>query len=175
MFPEPEYAQNIIVGVIFRNAFSWYVTERDYWYLDYLKYNRALVAAGHTISNVEEYADRFGIVILNENTAESFLMHIKDHRVPSQVLSQMMLEQRKRYEACDMLDSRDYYEAKLDFNPCFLVNFDLKQFSSQYPEMTRFENYVPDSWTGAYRDFLSEIPEAERYWILDGQNVFESQ
>ena len=47
------------------------------------------------------------------------------------------------------------------------------KFSSLYPEMIRFELYVPDGWTGIRRDFLAEIPEGERYWMVNGHNLFE--
>ena len=63
----------------------------------------------------------------------------------------------------------------LDFAPCLLVNFDEKQLSSQYPEMIRFEHYVPNEWTGVYQDFLTEVPKEEQYWIVNGQNIFKHQ
>lgn len=172
-YPEPEYAQNVVVGVVFRSLFSWYVTEREYWYLDFTKYERALLATGYTGPIIGNYSSRFHIAILNENTAESFLSQIEHCRVPASALSQMMLDQRKLYEECELLNSLEYFNERLDFIACFLVNFDQRQFSSQYPEMIRFERYIPDGWTGSYRDFLSEVPEQERYWIVDGHNLFE--
>jgi len=63
----------------------------------------------------------------------------------------------------------------LDFSLCLLVDFDHKHLSSQYPEMIRFEIYVPDGWIGIYRDFTAEIPTEARYWMVNGQNVFEKQ
>ena len=165
VFPEPEYAQNIIVGVTFRNAFAWYVTEREYWYLDYTKYNHALLAAGYDRFVSEDYSFRFHIPILDEHTAERFLSSIADKHVPASALSQMMAERRARDEQDDLLD----------FAPCLLANFDQRQFSSLYPEMIRFEQYVPDGWSGSYQDFLSEIPEEEKYWIVDGKNMFKGE
>lgn len=38
----PEYCENIIVGVINKKSFSWYVTKTDIWYLDYGKKYRML-------------------------------------------------------------------------------------------------------------------------------------
>lgn len=32
---KPLYAENIIVGVKYKNKFNWYITEPDLWYLDY--------------------------------------------------------------------------------------------------------------------------------------------
>ena len=163
MFPEPEYAQNIIVGVMFRHTFAWYVTEKEDWYLDYPKYERAWLTAGFPPLSGGDYADRFYIAILNEETAEQFLSSRADRRVPASTLSSMMLA-RKEVDKQDDL---------LDFFPSLFVNFDQKQLFSQYPEMIRFELYVPDGWQGAYHDFTAEIPPDERYWIVNEYNLFE--
>lgn len=164
MFSEPEYAQNVIVGVTFQHMFTWYVTEKDYWYLDYTKYDRALLASGYSkpIDN-DEYAYRSGIAVLNGENAARFLAIIADKRISAKVLMDMM-RVRKVGNAKDDL---------LDFAPCFLVDFDQKHFSSLYPEMIRFELYVPDGWIGTYKDFRDKIPEEERYWIVDGHDIFQ--
>ena len=163
MFPEPAYAQDIIVGVLFRHTFAWYITEKDYWYLDYPKYDRALLATGSKDPTIGDYSSRFHIAILNEDTAERFLSAIAERRVPASALSQLMSSRRETNEQDDLLD----------FAPCLLVDFDQRRLSSQYPEMIRFELYVPDGWRGIYRDFTSEVPAQERYWMVNGQNVFE--
>lgn len=165
MFPEPEYAQNIIVGVIFHDIFAWYITEKDYWYLDYTKYDRALLASGYTKSSMDASSYRFGITILNEETSDRFLSAIADQRVPANMLSHMM-EVRKEADAQNDL---------LDYVPCFLVDFDRRYFFSLYPEMIRFELYVPDNWIGTYKDFRSEIPEEEGYWIVNGYDIFKRE
>jgi hypothetical protein len=163
MFPEPVYSQNIVVGVILRNSFAWYITEKEYWYLDYTKYDRALLATGYNNTTLGDYAHRFDIAVLNEDTAEGFLSRIVDRRVPANELSHMMVARREADKEDDLLD----------FAPSLLVNFDQRQLFSQYPEMIRFEIYVPDNWVGAYRDFTSEIPQNERYWIVNRHNLFE--
>lgn len=172
-FPEPEYAENIVVGVVFRQKFAWYVTDKVYWYLDYTRYDRALLASGYTKPLASDYAHRFGLAILNEDVAEYFLSQIEDRRVPTNALSDMMLVQRQMYEEYSSLDSLEYYNDILDFSPCFFVNFDRKAFASLYPEMIRFERYIPDGWTGAYSNFLPDIPQEERYWMVDGHNLFD--
>lgn len=162
MFPEPEYAQQIVVGVMFHGTFAWYVTRKEYWYLDYPKYDRAFLAAGYKSDTLGDYSLRFGIGILNEDTAEQFLSRIEDRRVPTSALSEMMIARGKADEGDDMLD----------FLPCLFVNFDQKQLLSQYPEMIAFENYVPDGWIGEYRDFTPEVPEDMRYWMAGEHNLF---
>jgi len=161
MVPEPEYAQNIVVGVLFQHSFAWYITTRDYWYLDITKYKDALRAFGYPHPILEDYSARFDIAILDEHTAESFLVHVVDQRVPASALTQMMLDRKVH----------DTYNDLLDFVPCFLVDFDQRQFSSLYPEMIRFERYIPEGWIGSFRDFLSDVPIEERYWIVNGEDL----
>lgn len=129
-YPESIYAQNIVIGVMFHHTFAWYVTEREYWYLDYIKYKKAWLVAGYKDITLEDYSERFGITVLNENNAEYFLSYIEKLRVPSDALSEMMLIQRQIYEENDSIYSLEYYNDILDFIPCFFVNFDQKCFSS---------------------------------------------
>lgn len=163
IFPKPEYAQDIVVGITFRNTFAWYITDKEYWYLDYTKYDRALLESGFKSSTVGDYSSRFDIAILDTDTIEYFLSHIGDWRVPTEILSHMMLAKKNSNKEDDLLD----------FAPCLFVDFDQKQLFSQYPEMIRFELYVPDAWTGIYQDFTLKIPGNARYWIVDGHNLFK--
>ena len=165
MFPEPEYAQHIIVAVIVHNTFAWYITDKEYWYLDYTKYDRAFLAAGLKDAMLGDYSNRCDIAVLNEETADAFLAHCAERRVPASALSHMLLARRKADTKDDLLD----------FAPSLLVNFDQRQLYSHYPEMIRFENYVTEGWVGAYRDFKSAIPPYERYWMVHGQTVFEKE
>jgi len=38
--------------------------------------------------------------------------------------------------------------------------------------MIRFERYIPDGWTGSYRNFLAERSPKEQYWIVEGHNLY---
>lgn len=143
----PEYAHNIIVGVVFRNQWSWYITEREYWFL-----------------NVE-MEDRFGIEVLDETTAAEFFRLIADFRVPSTELSQMLV---------DLRDSFQHQDEVLEFVPALYVHFDDRLLYSLFPEPMSFERYVPEGWAGEYRDFLELVPEAERYWMIQGKNFFST-
>ncbi|MCG7384723.1 hypothetical protein [Paenibacillus sp. ACRRY] len=145
MKTEPEYAQNTITGVRFRGAFCWYVTEREYWFL-----------------NVE-MEERFGIEILNEETAAAFLQAIQDERVAAAELRDCLYQFRKQYQEGDEW---------LKFVPSFLVDFDQRQFCSMFPEPASFEHYMPQGWVGSYVDFLDRVPEEQRYWEMDGRSLF---
>lgn len=160
----PVYAENIIVGIIFKKEFQWYITNRNYWYMDNVKLEKAYINEGSDI-DVGDYSERFGIAILNEDTAEYFLSQITDCQISAQHLRAMM---KKRIEEIE------YFDDILNFSPNFFVDFDQRRFFSLYPEMICFENYVPEGWNGEYRDFYSDIPEEEKYWIVDGVDLFVS-
>ncbi|MCM3783500.1 hypothetical protein M3231_10980 [Neobacillus mesonae] len=140
----PEYAQTLIVGVIFRNTWNWYVTEREYWFL-----------------NVE-MEDRFGIEVLDETTASEFLGHITELRVPTSDLRQLL-------NSLTISQNDDL----LEYYPAIYVNFDKRIFYSSFPEPMSFEHYAPPGWTSEYRSFLDNVPEEEKYWMMDGADFFE--
>lgn len=141
----PEYAQVLIVGVVFRGTWNWYITEREYWFLN------------------TEMEDRFGIEILDETTAGAFLDRIDDLRVSTNELAQTLEDLRDVFES---------YNEVLEFIPAIYVNFDERILYSLFPEPMSFEHYVPDGWTGLYQDFLDEVPKQEQYWAAGGQHFF---
>ncbi|MBT2287916.1 hypothetical protein J7E73_01985 [Paenibacillus albidus] len=142
----PEYAQDIIVGVLFEQHWSWYVTEREYWFLN------------------TEMEDRFGIEILDETTAAVFLEKIADHKVSATEMKALLT---------DLEDSFQSYDEVLEFIPAIYVNFDERLLYSLFPEPMSFEHYVPAGWTGEYTDFLEKIPECEQYWMVKGRSFFK--
>ncbi|MNS31365.1 hypothetical protein D3C72_634190 [compost metagenome] len=141
----PEYAQVLIVGVVFRETWNWYITEREYWFLN------------------TEMEDRFGIEILDETTAGAFLDRIDDLRVSTNELAQTLEDLRDVFES---------YDEVLEFIPAIYVNFDERILYSLFPEPMSLEHYVPDGWTGIYQDFLDEVPKQEQYWAAEGQHFF---
>ncbi|QTL47245.1 hypothetical protein [Priestia aryabhattai] len=161
---EPIYAENVIVGVIHKKQFQWYVTDRELWYLDYVKFAQAFENQGDLA--VDEYIEpeRKGMEILSSENAELFLKRIESYKGDAANLL-------KLFE--DKIESEDE-EDVLDFSPSFLVDFDQKVFYSLFPEPTSFEEYVPSDWKETYEDFTALIPEKEKYWVnKDGENLFE--
>ncbi|MBQ6462179.1 MAG: hypothetical protein IJJ59_02505 [Pseudobutyrivibrio sp.] len=57
------------------------------------------------------------------------------------------------------------YNGRLAYNPSLYIDFDNKQLISYYAEPESFEDFVPDGWTGEYREFENQIPENQKYWI----------
>ncbi|RGL38923.1 hypothetical protein DXC69_02520 [Paenibacillus polymyxa] len=142
----PEYAKNIIVGVMFQGQWNWYVTEREYWFLN------------------TEMEERFGIAILDETTAGAFLEHICKYKVAAGELTTML----------QMLDEAiQHKDEVLEFCPALYVDFDQKVLYSLFPEPASFEHYVPVGWKGKYLNFLEEVPPAERYWMIHGSDFFK--
>lgn len=142
----PEYAQILIVGVVFNGTWSWYITEREYWFLNI------------------EMEDRFGIEVLNETTAETFLDQIVDYKVSTSELTEMLIDLNSAFQSFDEV---------LEYMPTIYVNFDDRIFYSLFPEPMSFEDYVPKGWVGVYKDFYNMVPDQEQYWIVDGDHLFD--
>ncbi|ODM27972.1 MULTISPECIES: hypothetical protein [Acetivibrio] len=150
---KPEYAKNIIVGVIHKGMFSWYVTERDFWILDAVKRRDEYIQNGYgSIIQEDFFSFRFNIPIVNEETVDVFIKKIEDFKTESRELKELVL--------------KSDYNTILELVPSLLVDFDSKILYSCYPETLPFERYVPDKWEGEYKDFFEYIPKEERYWII---------
>ena len=161
---EPIYAENVIVGVIHKKQFQWYVTDRELWYLDYVKFAQAFENEGDLA--VDEYIEpeRKGMEILGSENAGLFLKRIESYKGDAATLLKLFEDKIESGEEEDVLD----------FIPSFLVDFDQKVFYSLFPEPASFEEYVPSDWKGMYEDFTGLIPETEKYWVnKDGESLFE--
>ncbi|WP_407728114.1 hypothetical protein ACJMCD_13580 [Priestia megaterium] len=161
---EPIYAENVIVGVIHKKQFQWYVTDRELWYLDYVKFAQAFENEGDLA--VDEYIEpeREGMEILSSENAGLFLKRIESYKGDAATLLKLFEDKIESGEEEDVLD----------FIPSFLVDFDQKVFYSLFPEPASFEEYVPSDWKGTYEDFTGLIPETEKYWVnKDGESLFE--
>ncbi|MBC2248581.1 hypothetical protein HCB49_01005 [Listeria sp. FSL L7-0123] len=141
----PEYAENIIVGVKYNGSFNWYITDTELWYLDYNQ-------AGYSI---EEYPkERKNMSILNENTANSFLINIESFKSSTNSLKQNFFKELNQNKE----------EATYNYNPSILIDFDNQILYSNYPESISFEEYLPDNWNGYFQRFFENIPQKYRYW-----------
>ncbi|GGA17534.1 hypothetical protein GCM10008018_72180 [Paenibacillus marchantiophytorum] len=151
----PLYAENIVVGIVFKNKFNWYISTKEYWILDYEK-------AGITDGNLFKY-EREGIIILDETTVSEFLNKIIEYKVRTDELKEKFLSSVKIDE-----DNAIY-----DYRPSLFINFDEKFLYSMFPEYTSFEEYIPDKWVGEYKIFYGLIDKSFKYWCNDNKNYFE--
>lgn len=150
----PKYCKNIIVAVIYKHHFDWYVTPKELWLMDYGKlYNSIFERFENPNINIGTkesfFSKRFGIEILDSKTAGKFLSFLMDCRHTAEEL-------KFSYAVAPISE-------KNAFTPSLLVDFDNKVLYSFYAEKNKFELLVPDNWTGIYEDFTSKIPFGKRF------------
>ncbi|MDN4523977.1 hypothetical protein [Fictibacillus fluitans] len=161
MHNRPEYAEMIIVLVRYKSLYQWYVTDKEIWYLDLKKLISSYRQKGFEVHNPDDFSDRFDIAVVNENTAEEFLQRISGFQVSHEELRKMLVQKT--------------YHDVLDMQPSLYVNFDEKELISSFPEPASYEHYVPYGWLGKYEQFTEEVPINNRYWIINGENLFFMQ
>lgn len=164
MLIKPIYAENIIVGIVYNNEFRWYVTEKDLWFLDYNKLEKAYLDKGFEIEDYIDDNERNGVKVLDEHTADRFLEQIKDYIATKDELKDLLMNKVETMGDADDL---------LDFSPSILIDFDNKSFYSMFPEPASFEEYVPVGWIGKYLDFTNLVHDKEKYWLSPlNENIF---
>ena len=155
-----DYPLEIIVGVVFRSRWGWYVSEKEDWFLDLRKFARAF---GEDGDDPEVGAERFGIAVLDGESAARFLPFIEDRRGEKAELSDALLGRMPAASWDDVIE----------VSPSLLVDFDRRTLKSMFGEPASFEDFVPDGWAGERAPFLEEVPEEQRYWVIDGRDYFE--
>ena len=130
---EPIYAENIIVGVVYEKIFSWYVTNKEIWFLDYNIWSEAFDVCDEN-SNYDDCIERRGIPVVNCTTAKQFLNNLSDYQITANELRKKLQDKRAKQE-----DLEDY----LDFSPSLYVDFDKKSctlyFQNLHPLKTMFQ------------------------------------
>lgn len=153
----PDCSENIIVGVFYNKSFSWYVTDKEIWFLDYRKRIAAFKESGFEIK--EEYIDedRQGLLLLDSDNASIFLERIKEYKVDTEWLHEFLIRRRNSE------DESWFY----DFCPSLYVDFDKHRLFSLYSEPASYEQYVPLNWEGSYFDFTELVPKEKQYWMSE--------
>jgi hypothetical protein len=150
----PEYAKNIIVAIIHNNETSWYVTDKEIWYMDYEKRIKQFKDKGYDINM--DYIDdlRKGILMLDVNTIKTFEKRLDEFKVSTDELKHFLVKEKNENE-----------EWHYDWSPSLYIDFDKKVLCSAYREMANYESFVPEGWQGKDKEFLEDIPLQERYWL----------
>lgn len=156
----------VVVVVRFKGSWAWFRSEQDLWVLDWRKWRDDFVSAGYDPPALNG-DDRFGIIVVNDETAESFLRNMKIHEVRKDLLQEEFLANLR----CD----RSWWSVAHLF-PVAFVDFDKHKVFSLYPEGVRMERYVPDRWTGEFVDFFTQasqslFSESEKFWIVNGVDL----
>jgi hypothetical protein len=156
MVSNPEYSIEIIVIVKFQGKYSWYLSDKEDWVLDYNKWGDLFGSEGKTDSS----SLRSGFLVLSSENWLAFEKVITNKLVSKDQLSKMILNNLP-------IDS---WDEKMHLFPSLYIDFDEKRLFSIFTEYLAFENLVPDNWIGTYDDFYSLIPDIEKYWIINGAN-----
>mgnify|MGYP006916315475 CR=1 FL=1 len=137
----PEYAENIVTFVIFRNRSEWYVAPKELWVMDLIKeyysFKKKCAEIGWTEKRIlaslgtpdEIGKDRCGTAVLDSDNAEKFLEYLRNCLYTTDEL-------REFYLIADE-------DEKYDFFPSLYIDFDKKELCSFFPEPVSFENFVP--------------------------------
>lgn len=155
----PEYAENIIVAIVDKKELSWYVADKEIWYMDYGKRIREFEERGYNINL--NYLDeaRKELLLIDTNNIDEFKRRIQEFKVETEELKEYLIKARtKNTEWC------------YDLSPSLYIDFDNKTLYSAYREMTEYERYAPLGWNAEYKEFLSEVPLRFCYW-KDGTEV----
>ena len=157
----PKYGENIVVGVMFKRHFEWYVAPKNLWKMDYKKLysvwkfayeksGRSLQQLEADIGSYEEFCKkRWNIEIIDGFTASHFLPHLFNCRYSADELRLL------RMVAHD--------DRKKDYDASLFINFDTNTMYSQFPKPESFENFVPVGWHSEYRNFMLLVPSEKRY------------
>ncbi|MBN1430248.1 MAG: hypothetical protein JXB07_17900 [Anaerolineae bacterium] len=170
MSVEPKYAENIIVAVAHRREWSWYVSAKELWVMDWRRW------AEDWGQNPDEtdYSSRFGIEVLDVSTAKTFFQRMGQYRETTGFLRNLV---GKVYDYRGLKTFKFEEQAELladlwHLIPSLLLDFDNKQLISNYPETDLvLEHYMPTSWTVKGTSLFEVVPSAHRYWIIDGRDA----
>ena len=160
----PIYAENIIVAVVYKNIFRWYISDKELWFMDYSKMDYEYDNLGYCSDEQYEIQERKGIKILRTENAQDFLNRIEKYSTCKADLYKLLQDSRQM-----LIDENDI----LSFAPSLYIDFDNQILYSMYPEPASYEEYVPQNWIGLYEDFTALIPENQKYWIDNcGKSLF---
>ena len=150
----PEYAENIVVAVVYNGNFSWYVTDKEIWYMDYEKRINVFQEKGFQITLDMVDDARKDLLILDTDNVQLFEKKLLAFKATTAGLQEFM----------NMAKEEDEEEWRYDYSPSLYFNFDHKIMYSSYREYANYEGYVPNGWHSAYKSFLEDIPYPFRYW-----------
>jgi hypothetical protein len=160
--------EEVIVVVKHNGRFRWYKSDRDLWVLDLNKWTKEFLDAGFQVPESDP-AERFGIPVVNDETAGRFLAEMEQFEISKDDLSKELVA---RFPS-----AQSWWEVG-DLFPIMFVDFDRKHVCAFYPQGTRMERYIPDGWTSEFEDFLTKyseeyFPRREKFWVRDGLDMLK--
>ena len=150
---EPKYGENIVVLFKHENKYIWYVSDLEFWYIDY-------EVARYSLDTL--YDERKRSSKLTNETLPYFLEDMEAYKCNRNELGEAFA---KSYQ-------EDRLNAVYDFKPSLFIDMDEMELYSQYAEYVSFEEYVSEPWKGKYKSFGDKIPEEEKFWLACGSDVY---
>lgn len=156
---EFSYPADVIVLIKYRNAFTWYMCEKELWVLDLTKLRRDFETKLRMLNKVGnlDYVDpeREGLLVVDTNNIGEFQARIEKYKVPFQKIKQYFL----------LYPEKHFYQNSDEILPDFYIDFDEKIFFSFFSEPGSFEQYIPDGWNGVLgRKIDKNILEIAKKW-----------
>lgn len=114
----------MLLWVLFIKKFNWFITNKDLWYLDYIKeyeewkkcykkMGRSEKQFNYDVGSLDYFCNRrWGITIVDGESINVFLDKIEGYKISSSKLKVMF----------------ENYKGKIEFYPSLYVNFDKKFF-----------------------------------------------
>ena len=131
---EPKYGENIVVLFKHENKYIWYVSDLEFWYIDY-------EVARYSLDTL--YDERKRSSKLTHDTLPYFLEDMEVYKCDRNELGEAFA---KSYQ-------EDRLNAVYDFKPSLFIDMDEMELYSQYAEYVSFEEYVSEPWKGQYKSF----------------------
>jgi len=160
--------EKIVAVVRISGRFRWYRSDRDLWVLDLQKWRNSFTIHGHFVPELDD-SDRGGIHVVTRESASRFLDLMSQYELKSDQLS---IELAERYTT-----ARSWWEVA-DLFPIIFVDFDSERVAAFYLKGTPMEKYLPDGWSGEFKDFATEyqpemFPEEEKFWVKGGIDLLQ--
>ncbi|MDC0673486.1 hypothetical protein [Nannocystis radixulma] len=127
-------------------SYTWFVSERDYWVLDWDSWEKAFVEAGHAAVD-PGHAMRWGVAVVDRENAAEFLQRMAPFAVSLEELREYRLEE----DGCVV-------------HPSLFVDFDDRTLHIGEVDSPAFDEYMPPGWKADFAPFVELLPEELRYW-----------
>lgn len=154
MYLELVHHDNVVVLIKYNGEHQYYVSDKELWILDLKKLEEAFEIIGYDINPLEDERIRFDILAKRQYSV--YKDKITKYKVSYEELSDyyQLFQLTKKPEE----DIREIL-------PAFYIDFDKKIFYSFHPELSSYEEYIPEGW----QEFLIDdsekvIPSNMAYW-----------
>ena len=158
----------VVVMIRYRNRIRWFQSDREFWILDYVKWENDFKSSGYEVPE-RDGTERFGIPIVNQATVDKFLEFMHEFEVTKEILREELLIYYPK--------AKSWWDVGGLF-PIMFVDFDSEHVGAFYPNGIPMERYIPNGWTSRFEDFANEyskdiFPNEEKFWINNGQDLLK--